>query len=137
MDSSCIFHRTLATVAKHLDRTGIRADWLGQTPANGVIEVEATTEFYRLWSALNFLFCMEDHSKHSIAPAGAPGDARGGGPVGGGTLLEFTDDEEFGHGFSIAGCMLIHLLAQRQRFELLDMSYHLLDVAKHESNSGA
>ena len=33
------------------------------------------------------------------------------------------------------GCMFIHLLSQRHRFELLDMSYHLLNIAHHEANS--
>ena len=32
------------------------------------------------------------------------------------------DEDRFGHGFAMAGCMFIHLLGQRQRFELLDMS---------------
>ena len=32
-------------------------------------------------------------------------------------------------------CTLDFGLSQRRRFELLDLSYHLLNVAKHEANS--
>lgn len=34
----------------------MKAEWLGKEPDNGVLEVENSQEFYRLWSALSFLF---------------------------------------------------------------------------------
>jgi len=61
------------------------------------LEVEATTEFYRLWSALLFLYCMREtkSSKDGMDP--------------------IPDDSEFGHGFLLAGAMFIHLLGMRVR----------------------
>ena len=32
--------------------------WKGQPPANGVMNIEECTEFHRLWSAMQFVFCI-------------------------------------------------------------------------------
>jgi len=68
----------------------------GSAPSNGVLEVEATSEFYRLWSALLFLYCMRETKS-----------AKDGG------MDPVPDDSEFGHGFLLAGAMFIHLLGMR------------------------
>lgn len=38
----------------------------------------------------------------------------------------------FGDGLHWAGCMIISLLGQQRRFDILDFSYHLLKVQKHD-----
>ncbi len=38
----------------------------------------------------------------------------------------------FGDGLNWAGCMIITLLGQHRRFDILDFSYHLLKVQKHD-----
>ena len=38
----------------------------------------------------------------------------------------------FGDGLHWAGCMIIALLGQQRRFDILDFSYHLLKVQKHD-----
>lgn len=38
----------------------------------------------------------------------------------------------FGDGLHWAGCMIIVLLGQQRRFDILDFSYHLLKVQKHD-----
>lgn len=38
----------------------------------------------------------------------------------------------FGDGLHWAGCMIIALLSQQRRFDILDFSYHLLKVQKHD-----
>lgn len=43
-----------------------------------------------------------------------------------------TDAVQFGDGFGLAGAAIIHLLGQRQQFELLDFSYHVLNVNNFE-----
>ena len=48
-------------------------------------------------------------------------------------LQPVNDEDEFGHGFLLAGAMFIHLLGMRSRFELLDFSQHMLKVASHEA----
>lgn len=32
--------------------------WHGPPPANGVMNVDECTEFHRLWSAIQFVFCV-------------------------------------------------------------------------------
>ena len=49
-------------------------------------------------------------------------------------LTPVPDEDEFGHGFLLAGAMFIHMLGMRSRFELLDFSSHMLRVASHEAN---
>ncbi|XP_067662939.1 cytoplasmic FMR1-interacting protein-like [Haliotis asinina] len=78
--------------------------WHGMPPVNGVMNVDKCTEFHRLWSAVQFVFCM---------------------PVG---ENEFTVEELFGEGLNWAGCTLIMLLGQQRRFECLDFCYHILRV---------
>ena len=46
------------------------------------------------------------------------------------THLQVKNEDEFGHGFSIAGCLFMHLLDQKDRFELFD--YNRLIKKMHE-----
>ena len=32
--------------------------WQGNPPANGLINIDECTEFHRLWSAIQFVFCI-------------------------------------------------------------------------------
>lgn len=80
--------------------------WVGPPPANGVMNVDECTEFHRLWSALQFVYCI---------------------PVGD---TEFTVEELFGEGLHWAGCAMIVLLGQQRRFEALDFCYHILRVQR-------
>lgn len=43
-----------------------------------------------------------------------------------------TDAVQFGDGFGLAGSVIMHLLGQRHQFELLDFSYHVLNVHNFE-----
>ena len=38
--------------------------WYGAPPANTIISVDDNQEFHRLWSALQFVFCMPARSQH-------------------------------------------------------------------------
>ncbi|XP_073990434.1 cytoplasmic FMR1-interacting protein Sra-1 [Rhodnius prolixus] len=80
--------------------------WIGPPPPNGVINIDECTEFHRLWSALQFVYCI---------------------PVG---ETEFTVEELFGEGLNWAGCTMIVLLGQQRRFEALDFCYHILRVQR-------
>uniref|UniRef100_A0A671RLV5 Cytoplasmic FMR1-interacting protein n=1 Tax=Sinocyclocheilus anshuiensis TaxID=1608454 RepID=A0A671RLV5_9TELE len=82
--------------------------WRGPLPSNGVMHVDECVEFHRLWSAMQFVYCI---------PVGAH---------------EFTVEQCFGDGLHWAGCMIITLLGQHRRFDILDFSYHLLKVQKHD-----
>ncbi|XP_071951857.1 cytoplasmic FMR1-interacting protein 2-like isoform X1 [Antedon mediterranea] len=78
--------------------------WHGPPPANGVMNVDECNEFHRLWSAIQFVYCL---------------------PL---TKGELTTEECFGEGLHWAGCALITLLGQHRRFEALDFCYHILRV---------
>ncbi|GFR33631.1 cytoplasmic FMR1-interacting protein [Trichonephila clavata] len=80
--------------------------WSGTPPMNGVMPVDECTEFHRLWSALQFVYCI---------------------PVG---ENEFTVEQLFGEGLNWAGCTMIMLLGQERRFEALDFCYHILRVQR-------
>ncbi|KAE9551006.1 hypothetical protein FO519_005792 [Halicephalobus sp. NKZ332] len=83
--------------------------WKGTFPPNGVMWVDECVEFHRIWSAVQFIFCMPQ----VLTPA------QGGLP-----LIE----EIFGDGLHFAGCALVRLLGQWRRFEVFDFTYHLLRV---------
>ncbi|XP_067136858.1 cytoplasmic FMR1-interacting protein isoform X7 [Centruroides vittatus] len=80
--------------------------WIGTPPMNGVMNIDECTEFHRLWSALQFVYCI---------------------PVG---ENEFTVEQLFGEGLNWAGCTMIALLGQQRRFEALDFCYHILRVQR-------
>ena len=112
-----IFEAALIRVRDLMNESGLINAWKGDgQPANGVMGVETTTEFYRLWSALQFLYCKPENYGPEATFEGHP----------------LTDELEFGDGFTVAGCLFIHLLKQRKRFELLDYTYHLLRINEHE-----
>jgi cytoplasmic FMR1 interacting protein len=80
--------------------------WQGKAPTNGVINIDECTEFHRLWSALQFVYCI---------------------PVGDN---EFNIEQMFGEGLNWAGCVLITLLGQQRRFDCLDFCYHIFRVQR-------
>lgn len=80
--------------------------WHGKPPSNGVVNIDECTEFHRLWSALQFVYCI---------------------PVG---ENEFNIEQMFGEGLHWAGCVLIVLLGQQRRFECLDFCYHIYGVQR-------
>jgi len=87
----------------------VRPEWAGTSPDNGVMPVDSTSEFYRLWSGLQFVCCL---------PTGEN---------------ELSNHELFGDGLFWAGCTIIHFLGQQHRFEVFDFSYHILNVEESAS----
>eukprot|EP01090_Pellita_catalonica_P002598 TRINITY_DN12174_c0_g1_i2.p1 TRINITY_DN12174_c0_g1~~TRINITY_DN12174_c0_g1_i2.p1 ORF type:complete len:407 (+),score=69.07 TRINITY_DN12174_c0_g1_i2:276-1496(+) len=77
--------------------------WANPIADNGVLPVDSTNEFYRLWSALQFVYCL---------------------PVEKG----LSRPELFGDGFPYAGITLIYFLRQQHRFQVFDFSYHIINV---------
>ena len=88
--------------------------------------------FHRLWSTLSFLFCITESinvggsqssdSQHTLSPQSSSHSTvnlGGAAGVGSGTI---TNEAEFGHGFTVAGCTLLHLLGQTALFDAMDIS---------------
>lgn len=85
--------------------------WHGPPPSNSAISVEDCVEFHRVWSAIQYVFCL---------------------PV---KDSEFTVEALFGDSLSWGGCAIIVLLRQERRFLALDFCYHILEINrldKHE-----
>lgn len=97
-----IFEVILKRVKTYLDDP----IWTGPAPSNGIMHIDECTEFHRLWSALQFIYCI---------------------PVKG---TEFTIEELYGEGLNWAGCAMIVLLGQQRRFEALDFCYHILRIQR-------
>ena len=120
-----LLHYALEKIKIFFQEYGLKADWRAtcSRATNGALEVEDPKEFHRLWSAMNFAFCD------------TADDSRGGN---GNTSMQdgltVSDPDEFGHGFAIAGCAIVHILDQKNHFELLDFSYHVLNVKSHDLN---
>lgn len=108
----------------------IMSEWKSRVPpSNGILDTERSTDFWRLWSALSFLFCLEDHKSVSAVTFSTQAGVKS---------ESVLHEDQFGHGFSMAGCLFIYLLDQRDSFELLDFSYHLIQMnrlEKHKATS--
>jgi len=49
-----------------------------------------------------------------------------------GVPFNVTNEDEFGHGFAIFGCLILQLLNQKHKFQLLDFSYYVLNLYNFE-----
>lgn len=137
-----------------------------------VFDLENPSGFFRLWSALSFLFCVVETNDPAPGTTPAGGADKGGGSAGssrrgsndgsvtsnpaggaggarsseasldnptnksGGAEDEevlVSNDAEFGHGFTIAGCLFLHFMNQRPVFELMDFSTQVLKIHDHDS----
>nr|XP_026694999.1 cytoplasmic FMR1-interacting protein 1 homolog [Ciona intestinalis] len=82
--------------------------WKGPLPSNGVMHVDECTEFHRLWSAIQFVYCIPVREN------------------------EFTTEILFGDGLHWAACSIMTLLQQEKRFNILDFSYHIMKVQRFD-----
>jgi cytoplasmic FMR1 interacting protein len=110
-----------------------RSSWAEKSPNNKVLELEATGSFYRLWSALSFLFGVQS-SRYDNTPCRDSGRIDAPKQQ---LTAPISDDAQFGHGFFVAGAALIHLLGQKAPFQALDFSKHVLRVEAYETATAA
>ncbi|CAK8686198.1 unnamed protein product [Clavelina lepadiformis] len=85
--------------------------WKGPTPSNGVMHVDECNEFHRLWSAIQFVYCIPVREN------------------------EFTTEQLFGDGLHWAACAIMTLLQQNKRFDVLDFSYHIMKVQRYDERN--
>eukprot|EP00629_Pelagomonadales_sp_RCC1024_P017002 CAMPEP_0119275140 /NCGR_PEP_ID=MMETSP1329-20130426/13283_1 /TAXON_ID=114041 /ORGANISM="Genus nov. species nov., Strain RCC1024" /LENGTH=1260 /DNA_ID=CAMNT_0007275501 /DNA_START=313 /DNA_END=4095 /DNA_ORIENTATION=+ len=119
-----IRHSLFSGAIKHLCEivAPFRSSWTEPSPNHRVVELEASGSFHRLWSALSFLFGVQgsryaDNATDTLTLLTAP----------------ISDDSQFGHGFFVAGAILVHLMGQRAQFHALDFSRHVLRVEAYET----
>ena len=114
--------------------TGTETDTGAEAEAGAVlVELDCPRSFHRLWSALTFLFCVREVNNSIDGGSGGGGGIAEGGSI----SAAYTDEEEFGHGFTFAGCTLLHFLGQRTVFELSDFSRYVLSVQRHDIQGAA
>lgn len=85
-----------------------------------VIEIENSKTFAKLWSALTFLFNVNESNKNTDINE----------------QRIITNSAEFGDGFHIAGCLFLHILDQKALFELLNYSSQVLSMREYENAMG-
>ena len=114
--SRSLFKNVLQKTEEIMYQLNLVNEWKGKIPVNNVLNTESYSEFHRLWSTLVFLFCIQEVASTD-------------------DTLSYTDADQFGHGFAFSGCLFVHLLGQRSQYELLDFSYHVLNVYDHDQVS--
>ena len=117
-NSQSLFLCTLRRIEEMMIKNNLLSEWTGPTPKNDALDVDNSPGFHRLWSTLTFLYCVQEMMPEILGSERSENDA-----------------DQFGHGFAAAGCLLLHVLGQRNTFELLDFSYHVLSVHQHEDNT--
>jgi len=99
--STSLFRASLQRIGGML--SGVKYDWapVGGSE-NGIMAIDNSFEFYRVWSALQLLYCLKAD--------------------------DYPIPELFGDGLAWAGCTLIYFLRQKERFEVFDFCYHIRRV---------
>jgi hypothetical protein len=101
----------------------LSTEWGFQCTPEGAVDLDSGSAFHRLFSALNFLFCVFETQPDPEPDASGHVEEQD---------IVVPDDDEFGHGFAMAGIMFMHLLDQRAIFEMSDFSYFVLNVYNHD-----
>mmetsp|Transcript_39820 Transcript_39820/g.66707 ORF Transcript_39820/g.66707 Transcript_39820/m.66707 type:complete len:1295 (-) Transcript_39820:208-4092(-) len=106
-----IFAATLRRVSDILETVEV---FDGAEPANGVLDTHSGSDFARVFSVAQFLFCV------------SPKEEMDGKE----TQRVFEEHALLGDGFAWGGCALVHLLGYSARFEMLDLCNHILSIAE-------
>jgi cytoplasmic FMR1 interacting protein len=129
--SRSLFKHIIASIEEFFYQQNITDEWSPYSSQNhnlknphlAPIEIENSKTFAKLWAALLFLFNLNEVESEEETPQDT-------------TNLVVTNSAEFGHGFSIAGCLFIHILRQRTLYELIDYSSQVLSMREYEAAMG-
>uniref|UniRef100_A0A1I7YB62 Cytoplasmic FMR1-interacting protein n=1 Tax=Steinernema glaseri TaxID=37863 RepID=A0A1I7YB62_9BILA len=100
--------------------------WNGPDPDNGIMWIDECNQFHRIWSAIQFAICDTLNSDQPRVTNGNGDETRHTPLV----------EEVFGDSVHWAGCVIIMLLGQHRRFEVLDFCYHILRVHRADGKDG-
>ena len=137
-----LYHGILLKIDEYMNKLNLYEEWSQVTSINTptsnydpkvtvddeklkLLNLDNSKCFYKLWSVLSFLYCLPVKKVTTEPIAGQVTEEE----------PQVSDEEEFGHGFTVAGCVFIHLLDQKSLFELYDYSNHILKVYEYEINS--
>jgi Cytoplasmic Fragile-X interacting family len=110
-----------------MKETGVEDDW-GRQFSSAALDRESSQEFFCVFSALSFVYFSDKMTDNTPSALVIP-------PTVNEESFTVSNEDEFGHGFALAGCTFLHLLQQREKFVLLDFSYHVLNVYMYECKS--
>jgi len=79
------------------------------TNISPLANIDETFEFHRIWSALQFVYCLPTRYEH-----------------------EMNVEQLYGEGLNFAGCTLIRLLNEHRKFETYDFTYHLFKINRSD-----
>jgi hypothetical protein len=100
----------LKRIGKAIDKVGIKEALQFDLGVDSLVSNDRDDEFYRIFSVLNFLLCMEHKGRvdeeQMILKDG----------VNLGDQTTFSDPHVFGHGFAIGGVVCLHLFKQGCKF---------------------
>jgi hypothetical protein len=113
LHASSWFTAAIHRLSMFVEAAALKDEWMGPFPNNGVFDVENAKDFSRFWSALQFIFCF-----------GSDEMING---------RELSNMAIFGEGWTWAGCMLLHVLGLRHRFEALNFTTFLHHVRLYHS----
>mmetsp|Transcript_10780 Transcript_10780/g.22130 ORF Transcript_10780/g.22130 Transcript_10780/m.22130 type:complete len:1377 (+) Transcript_10780:38-4168(+) len=116
----------LQRIEKAVDKVGIKEALEFDSGVDSIVCNDRNDEFYRIFSVLNFLLCMEHKGRVDEDQM----ILRDGINLADDTT--FSDPHVFGHGFAIGGVVCLHLFKQSFKFKLLDLTYHMLNVEDAE-----
>ena len=71
--------------------------------------IDDTHDFHRIWSALQFVYCLPLRHEH-----------------------EMNVEQLYGEGLNFAGCTIIRLLNEHRKFETYDFTYHLFKINRSD-----
>lgn len=83
--------------------------------------------FANVWSYISFVYCKPSiYEDDEVDSFGEPIKSEA-----------IPNDEEFGHGFTMGGAILLHVLRQRPLYELFDFSLFLVQIKRSEPTAVA
>lgn len=140
VSSKSLFKWVLSQVEEFMYQQNLSDEWAAghsnPSAARGVcygFDMENPKGFYRLWSALSFLFCINESDSGDDSKE----EKRDNESDEIDEDVVISNEAEFGHGFTVAGTLFIHLLGQRSIFQLSDFSQHVWRVHENETASYA
>jgi len=115
--------------------------WQGNSTPGEMININECKEFHRLWSSLQFVFCMNVWNyevKYKEAEKVSSFYIEKSNKILGGDdgteqvmpLVDITVEQIFGDGLVWSGVVMMALLGQQKRFECFDFCYHIFRVQR-------
>lgn len=144
-DGGSVFRWVLGRLEEHLYQQNLTLEWslFGQLDQQRKVQalspvdkyraqmqnVYQTKSFARIWAQLVFLFCLEDEEDEDDLDPDELHD-RFADDLEPSVVL--TNAGEFGHGFMLAGTVLLHILKQKPAYDLLDVTSRVCRLMEYE-----